>query len=162
MRFWERFQKAAEHAKVAWSPTVIGAALGLRKQTVARWMDEAADGDPSGANVFLIADRWKVDARWLATGEGEMLPRVPITTARQPGATYAAVSEAALEVAREFDELNEPAREHLQQQMKFLRAAQGVAMRPGAAMQYETSRVRKSTPGSGIGPKGKKAAVKKT
>lgn len=73
MDFANRFRRAAAHARVEWSPTAIGSSLTRPKQTVARWMDT---GKPSGEDLFLIAERWKVEARWLATGEGSMLPRV--------------------------------------------------------------------------------------
>lgn len=78
MEFSERLKRAAAYAKVEWSPTEIGKSLGRPKQTVARWM---ADGTPSASDIFMIADRWKVDARWLATEEGAML----VTKASAPG-----------------------------------------------------------------------------
>jgi transcriptional regulator with XRE-family HTH domain len=157
MSFRERFQRAAAYAKVEWSPTAIGASLTLNKQTVARWMDEKNPGEPSGATLFKIADRWKVDARWLTTGEGNMIPRLLM----EPGAEYRAFSEQALELARAFDELQPLARDHLQLQMQFLRAAQGASDSPGA-LQYETSRVRKGTADAGIGRRGKRKPRKKT
>lgn len=72
--FASRFKLAAAHAKVQWGPTAISESLGRAKQTVARWMDT---GTPSAEDIFLIAERWKVDARWLATGKGQTLPHVP-------------------------------------------------------------------------------------
>lgn len=71
--FRDRLKQAATYAKVGYSQTEIARALGLeRKQTVDRWM---GDGTPTPQMIFHIADVWRVDARWLATGEGEMIPR---------------------------------------------------------------------------------------
>lgn len=68
--FSERLRDAAEHAGVEFSPTAIGRALGISKQTAHKWM---IGGEPRGAMVFHIADTWRVDPRWLATGNGHML-----------------------------------------------------------------------------------------
>lgn len=70
MTFKERLQQAAAHAKVTWGQTAIATSLGFRKQTVDRWFDT---GEPKPEQLFAIADKWKVDARWLATGRGQML-----------------------------------------------------------------------------------------
>jgi len=69
--FPDRLRQAALYRRVDYSPTVIGRSLGIAKQTVHRWM--AGTSIPSPENIFLIADLWQVNARWLATGEGNML-----------------------------------------------------------------------------------------
>jgi transcriptional regulator with XRE-family HTH domain len=69
MAFNERLREAARHAGVEWSQTAVAKALGYTKQTVDRWF---GTGEPKPAQIYNIADRWKVDARWLATGEGDM------------------------------------------------------------------------------------------
>lgn len=69
--FIDRLKQAALYRRVEWSPTVIGRALRLPKQTVHRWMQGSST--PSPENVFLTADTWRINARWLATGEGNML-----------------------------------------------------------------------------------------
>lgn len=74
MTFQERLKKAAEQAKVPWGQTAVAKSLGLKKQTVDRWFDK---GEPKPAQLFLIADKWKVSVRWLATGDGSMLPSQP-------------------------------------------------------------------------------------
>ena len=66
-----RFQEAAAYAGIEFSPTAIGRSLGVSKQTAQYWM---TTGEPKAAMVFRIADTWTVDARWLATGQGSMLP----------------------------------------------------------------------------------------
>lgn len=136
MTFRERFQRAAVLARVEWSPTEIGRALGKSKQTVARWMDSST---PPAEEIFHIADKWKVDARWLATGEGSMIPRV----AMQPSAPeYRAFSEDALQLARQFDQLQHPPlRDHIQTQIKFLLDAQR-APAASDALDHEVTRVR--------------------
>lgn len=67
--FRDRLRKAAAHAGVDYSQTAIAKSLGVMKQTVDRWM---GDGEPRPAMVFHIGDKWHVDPRWLATGEGSM------------------------------------------------------------------------------------------
>ena len=69
--FQSRFQEAAAYAGVEFSPTAIGRSLGVSKQTAQYWM---TTGEPKAAMIFRIADTWTVDARWLATGQGTMLP----------------------------------------------------------------------------------------
>lgn len=43
------------------------------------------------------------------------------TTAREPAAQYSALSQAALEVARKFDELSQECQQHVRQQVELLR-----------------------------------------
>lgn len=93
MAFSDRLKKAAEHAKVEWSQTAIAKALDMNKQTVDRWF---GTGEPKPAQIYRIADRWGVDPRWLATGEGGMLPR-PSTDGLEP------VEEELLARYREAD-----------------------------------------------------------
>jgi transcriptional regulator with XRE-family HTH domain len=69
--FADRLKKAAAHKQVKYSATEIGRSLGLAKQTVHRWMKGSAQ--PSPENLYLIADRWEISARWLATGEGYII-----------------------------------------------------------------------------------------
>ena len=70
--FNERLRDAATYAGVEYSQTVIANSLGIKKQTVDRWF---SGYEPRPAMIFHIADRWGVDARWLATEEGEMIQR---------------------------------------------------------------------------------------
>lgn len=70
MTFKERLQKAAAHARVAWGQTAVANSLGLAKQTVDRWF---SGGEPKPAQLYVIADKWGVDPRWLATEKGQML-----------------------------------------------------------------------------------------
>jgi hypothetical protein len=71
LSFQTRLQEAAAYAGTEWSPTAIGESLGVTRQKAYLWM---TTGEPRAAAVFNIADRWRVDARWLATGRGSMLP----------------------------------------------------------------------------------------
>jgi transcriptional regulator with XRE-family HTH domain len=70
--FSERLKRASSRLKVEWGQTSLGAFLGVSKQTAERWMGE---GQPASDRLFDIADRLGVDARWLATGSGDMLPK---------------------------------------------------------------------------------------
>jgi hypothetical protein len=72
--FRDRLREAAAYAGIAYSPTTIGRALGVAKQTVHPWM---GDGEPRAAMVFRIADLWGVNPRWLATEEGAMVQEPP-------------------------------------------------------------------------------------
>lgn len=69
--FDQRLKEAAAYAGVEYSCTAIGRALGVSKQTVYMWM---SGSEPKAAMIFHIADSWNVDARWLATDEGNMAP----------------------------------------------------------------------------------------
>lgn len=80
MTFTERLQKAAAHAQVKWGQTDVARSLGLSKQTVDRWFK---GGEPKPAQLYLIADKWGVDPRWLATEHGQMLP-APVATGLEP------------------------------------------------------------------------------
>lgn len=81
MNFSERLKKACDHSGIGWSQTAIGRALGVSKQTAERWM---GDGKPSADTLFAVADKLKVDARWLATGEGEMLRKPAAASELEP------------------------------------------------------------------------------
>lgn len=70
MAFSDRLRDAARHVGVEWSQTAVAKALGYSKQTVDRWF---GTGEPKPAQIFNIADRWKLSPRWLATGEGKMV-----------------------------------------------------------------------------------------
>lgn len=72
--FADRLREAASYAGAEFSQTAIANSLGIKKQTVDRWF---RGGEPRPHMIFHIADRWKVDARWLATEEGYMLPHPP-------------------------------------------------------------------------------------
>lgn len=68
-KFSDRLRQACRIAGVEWGQTAIAEALGVAKQTADRWMGESM---PRADQLFMIADRLQVDARWLATGQGEM------------------------------------------------------------------------------------------
>lgn len=72
--FRERLKEAAAYAGVEYSQTAIARSLNTSKQTVDRWMN---DGEPRPAMVFHIADTWNINARWLATDEGDMVSPPP-------------------------------------------------------------------------------------
>lgn len=71
--FIDRLVQAARHAGVESTQAGIAASLDLSKQTVWRWFREGIE--PSAENGFDIARRWSVDAEWLKSGEGDMLPK---------------------------------------------------------------------------------------
>lgn len=114
MSFKERFKRAAARARVDWRPTAIGQSLGLPKQTVARWMDK---GEPSGKMLYLIADRWKVSARWLATDEGDMLPS-------EAAPVDSATSDEALKIARAWAGLSPVCQDHVRKQIALLQGSE--------------------------------------
>lgn len=72
VHFGGRFKQAAENARVLelWqgspgSQTAIAACLGVTKQHVDSWMKGTL---PRADQLWEIADKFKVDPRWLATG----------------------------------------------------------------------------------------------
>lgn len=67
--FRDRLKEAATHAGVPYGQTAIAKSLGVSKQTVDQWMDK---GRPTPEYIYLIADKWRVNPRWLATEQGEM------------------------------------------------------------------------------------------
>src|SRR3990167_5491136 len=72
MDFKDRLKQASERAGVPYSATAIARSLGIRRrQTVHRWL---CDGAPNREMIAHIAECWKVDPSWLATGEVEMIP----------------------------------------------------------------------------------------
>jgi transcriptional regulator with XRE-family HTH domain len=73
MGFGERLKEASRLAKVEYSQTAISKALGVRKQTVDRWM---SDSLPAADTLFEIAEKWGLSPRWLATGKGDPRPTI--------------------------------------------------------------------------------------
>lgn len=72
--FSDRLMMAAQQAGVPYKQTALGDFLGVNKQTVDVWMNGSV---PRADTIFDIADKLRVDARWLATGAGEMIAAVP-------------------------------------------------------------------------------------
>ncbi len=77
--FGGRFKQAAENARVLelWqgapgSQTAISAYLGVTKQNVDGWMKGTL---PRADQLWEIADKFKVDPRWLATGMSETVQK---------------------------------------------------------------------------------------
>lgn len=68
--FRDRLREAAAYAGVEYSQTAIARSLGISKQTVDGWF---AGGEPRLALVGTIAERWRVNPTWLATGQGDMI-----------------------------------------------------------------------------------------
>lgn len=71
--FSVRLMKAAEHARIPYKQTALGDFLDVNKQTVDQWMSGSL---PRADKMFDVAGRLGVNARWLATGDGEMLDPV--------------------------------------------------------------------------------------
>jgi transcriptional regulator with XRE-family HTH domain len=69
--FRGRLQQAAQHAGVGDSQATMAASLNLNRQTINRWFQ---GGEPNAEMLLHIARTWGVDAEWLKSGDGEMLP----------------------------------------------------------------------------------------
>lgn len=67
--FKDRLKIAADYAEIPYSQTAISRSLNVTKQTVDNWMKGS---EPRNAMLFHIADSWSVNARWLATGQGDI------------------------------------------------------------------------------------------
>lgn len=79
--FSDRLMRAAKKAGVPYSQAAIANFLGdVNRQTVDTWMNGSL---PKADTLFRIAERFGVDPRWFATGEGEMLP-APISSDLSP------------------------------------------------------------------------------
>ncbi len=63
--FPERLRQAAEKSKIPYRQSPLADYLGVQKQNVDSWMK---GGLPRADQIFKMADKFKVDARWLATG----------------------------------------------------------------------------------------------
>jgi transcriptional regulator with XRE-family HTH domain len=70
--FPERLLKAAAHAKVPYKPQALADRLETTRSKVHIWMNGSL---PRADTLFMIAEKLGVDARWLATGEGDMIAR---------------------------------------------------------------------------------------
>jgi len=64
--FGERLKQAADKAKIPYSQTSMALCLGVSKQHVDSWMKGSL---PRADQLWKIAERFGVDARWLATGK---------------------------------------------------------------------------------------------
>lgn len=65
MDFGDRLRQAAEGLGIPYKQTPIAHYLEVRKQNVDAWMNGSL---PRADQLFIIADKLKVDPRWLATG----------------------------------------------------------------------------------------------
>jgi len=70
--FVERLQQAARLGGSGDSQADIARDLEVKRQTVNRWFVKG--GEPDVDMTFHIAARYGVDAKWLKTGEGNMVP----------------------------------------------------------------------------------------
>lgn len=71
MNFRERLQQAAKWAGVGDSQSSIASSLRLNRQTINRWFQ---GGEPNAELLLHVARSWGVDAEWLKSGKGDMLP----------------------------------------------------------------------------------------
>ena len=116
MTLGERIKLARLKAGV--TKSALAAAADVSPSAVTQW----ENGDTKtlrSASVLAAAKALNVDYEWLATGKGEP----DGNRAEQPRAAYG-VSEAALEVARGFDQLTPDCQEHVRRQIELLRGAQ--------------------------------------
>lgn len=70
--FRERLQQAARWAGAGESQATMATSLSLNRQTINRWFQ---GGEPNADMLLHIARTWGVDAEWLKSGKGEMLPK---------------------------------------------------------------------------------------
>lgn len=76
MDFSERLKLAAERAGVPFQQSSIAKALGTSRQSVFEWFHGRT---PELPQIAHMAKTFGVDPVWLATGEGEMIPK-PLAT----------------------------------------------------------------------------------
>ena len=111
-----RLKQARRHAGL--NQTELALQLRVKPQAIQYLEDEkkAATGSKHTANIARICG---IDAHWLASGEGRMLPGGH--QAQQPQADYAALNEAR-EVARAWSKLS-PGNRQWVRDMVFMLAA---------------------------------------
>jgi hypothetical protein len=139
--FRERLKRAAEHAGVEYGQTAIARSLQVNKQTVDRWM---GSGEPKPAQIYRIAERWRVDPKWLATGEGAMTQQGLEPVAK--GDTHdkifipAALFESLLVAIRSFLDTDREGQEEI------LEAVRGIGRRGKVATKTVSPRGRRRRP----------------
>jgi len=69
--FSERLKVAMELSGI--KPVQLAAVVGVTPQSVGKWMRGEVE-DLMSNHLFSVADATQVDARWLATGQGEPRP----------------------------------------------------------------------------------------
>lgn len=79
--FRERMVLAAKHAKVPFTPQSLGTFLGVDRRKAAVWMSGSL---PRADKLFDLADRFGVDARWFATGNGDIVAAPPAAEGLDP------------------------------------------------------------------------------
>jgi transcriptional regulator with XRE-family HTH domain len=118
--FGQRLKKAREDVA-----QLTQAQLSERSGVSQQAISKIERGDQAGSTqVTQLAVACSVDVKWLATGAGEMQPSAAGNRLEQPVAGYSMISDAALEVARAYDQLTEECREHVRRQIELLRGAQ--------------------------------------
>lgn len=116
--FQVRIAKAAQHAKVPFTPQSIGSFLSVDRRKAAVWMSGSL---PRAEKLFEHADKFGVNPRWYATGKGDMLTEHRSAKVTEPSAVYDASAslvgttdaEKLLVVVRTFLETDAEGRREL-------------------------------------------------
>jgi transcriptional regulator with XRE-family HTH domain len=106
--FRGRLQQAAQHAGVGDSQATMAASLNLNRQTINRWFQ---GGEPNADMLLHIARTWGVDAEWLKSGDGDMLP-TPSPDDLPP---------EELELLRDYRKASQQARQTIRTMVRALR-----------------------------------------
>lgn len=112
-----RLAKARKHAGL--NQTELARALTIKPQAI-QYLENPANAARGSKHTTNIARICGVDAHWLASGYGAMLPAG--NHVRQPGAEYNALGKDALEVARAWAKLS-PGNQQWVRDMVFMLAA---------------------------------------
>lgn len=100
--FASRVRQARDHAGL--SQAALAARLGVKQQAV-QYLENPKHNARGSRHTTAIARECGVDANWLATGKGEMLPRA--AALRQRDASYEVLTADAQEVALAWSQLSD-------------------------------------------------------
>lgn len=136
MSFGARLKQARDHAGLTQQELQIHS--GVSQKTISKI--ERGDQVVSTATVQL-AQACGVRPEWLAAGEEPMLPGVA-RALEQNRAVYAALSEDAVEIARQWQNLPKKQRDRLREQLAVETAAAKARRRLGVIPNVEKRRAK--------------------
>lgn len=114
MSFAKRVKEAREHAKLRQSE--LARILGVKPQAI-QYLEDPKNNARGSKHTSGIATACKVNAHWLETGKGTMLP--PSVAREDSSAKHEVtpLSEEAREIALAFDQLQPQARSYIREQV---------------------------------------------
>lgn len=106
----DRLQAAMDHAKL--KRTDLAAACGISRPAVTKWFEGKAQ-NLKMEHLFAVADVCRVNARWLATGEGSM----PLDKKANP---HADIPQRRIDLIRMYGRLPDETRHAIRHMIETL------------------------------------------